>query len=75
MNFDLFDFIFQLGFFFRRKNLEMTSVNKRSSSQKNLNLSPTPRLENLIQASNNDLTSEGMREFFFSTVLIIGKHH
>jgi hypothetical protein len=43
----------------------MTSVNKRSSSQKNLNLSPTQRLDNLIQASNNDLTSEGMREFFF----------
>jgi hypothetical protein len=66
MNFDLFDSIFQLGVvFFRRKNLEMPSVNKRSSSQKNLNLSPTQRLDNLIQASNNDLTSEGMREFFF----------
>jgi hypothetical protein len=37
------------------KNFE---INKRSSSQKNLSLSPTQRLDNLIQASNNDLTSE-----------------
>ncbi|CAF4711504.1 unnamed protein product, partial [Rotaria magnacalcarata] len=35
------------------------SISKRSSSQKILNLSPTQRLDNLIQASTNDLVAEG----------------
>jgi hypothetical protein len=47
---------------FYRKNLEGTSVvNKRSSSQKNVNLSPTQRLDNLIQSSTHDLTFEGIQ--------------
>jgi len=40
----------------QKKNLD--SVNKRSSSQKTLNLSPTQRLDHLIQA--NDSVSEGI---------------
>ncbi|CAF0878138.1 unnamed protein product [Rotaria sp. Silwood1] len=36
-------------------NHDVTSTCKRSSSQKNLNLSATQRLENLIQDSSNDL--------------------
>lgn len=41
------------------KNADQSSIgNKRSSSQKNLNLSPTQRLDNLIQASTTDLTNE-----------------
>ena len=44
---------------FLRKNPEGPAVNKRSSSQKNLNLSPTQRLDNLIQASTNEVTTEG----------------
>jgi hypothetical protein len=47
--------------FLDRKNLDLPVVNKRSSSQKNLNLSPTQRLDNLIQASTNDSVSEGIR--------------
>ncbi|CAF2745638.1 unnamed protein product [Rotaria sp. Silwood2] len=42
------------------KNQDSVSINKRSSSQKNLNLSPTQRLDNLIQASTNDLALEGL---------------
>ena len=38
---------------------ESTSISKRSSSQRNLSLSPTQRLDNLIQASSNDLLLEG----------------
>lgn len=45
------------------KNADVSSIgNRRSSSQKNLNLSPTQRLDNLIQASNNDLTAENVIE-------------
>ncbi|CAF3493186.1 unnamed protein product [Rotaria sordida] len=40
------------------KNQDSVSINKRSSSQKNLNLSPTQRLDNLIQASTNDSMPE-----------------
>ncbi|CAF3504036.1 unnamed protein product [Rotaria sp. Silwood1] len=40
------------------KNQDSITINKRSSSQKNLNLSPTQRLENLIQASTNDSVLE-----------------
>jgi hypothetical protein len=42
--------------FFRRKNPE-----KRSSTQRIFNLSPTQRLDNLIQSSTNDLASEGKK--------------
>ncbi|CAF0749906.1 unnamed protein product [Adineta steineri] len=40
------------------KNQDSIANHKRSSSQKVLNLSPTQRLDNLIQASTNDLISE-----------------
>ncbi|CAF4875750.1 unnamed protein product, partial [Rotaria socialis] len=41
------------------KTQDPVSISKRSSSQKILNLSPTQRLDNLIQASTNDLVAEG----------------
>ncbi|CAF2137137.1 unnamed protein product [Rotaria magnacalcarata] len=40
------------------KTQDPVSISKRSSSQKILNLSPTQRLDNLIQASTNDLVAE-----------------
>lgn len=40
------------------KSQETQSLTKRSSSQRNLSLSPTQRLDNLIQASTNDLLVE-----------------
>lgn len=45
-----------------RKSQETQSLTKRSSSQRNLSLSPTQRLDNLIQASTNDLLVEGKNE-------------
>jgi hypothetical protein len=54
-------FFVNLKFNFYRKIQDSTSTNKRSSLQKNLNLSPSQRLENLIQASTNDSVSEGMK--------------
>ncbi len=55
-------FFVNLKFNFYRKNQDSTSINKRSSLQKNLNLSPSQRLENLIQASTNDSVSEGINK-------------
>lgn len=49
---------------FNRKIQDLTLISKRSSSQKNLNLSPTQRLDNLIQGSTNDLVVEGKKRTF-----------
>lgn len=45
-------------------------MNKRSSSQKNLNLSPTQRLDNLIQASTNDVTTEGRKTIYMNAFFL-----
>jgi hypothetical protein len=44
-------------------------IKQRSSSQKNLNLSPTQRLENLIQASTSDVLVEGRTTNKFTRVM------